>query len=92
MKIHGPEEYDYGVWRCEMGVKYQTGLDARYGSILYLGYDRSQDTTLTNDKFVLPKNISTFAENVMVKRNDSFTVITNDHVSLFTERNKLRIE
>lgn len=92
MKIHGPEEYDYGVWRCEMAVKYQTGLDERYGSILYLGYDRSQHTTLTNHKFLLPKNVSTFAENVMVKRNDSFTVITNDHVSLFTERNKLRIE
>ncbi|XP_046819093.1 uncharacterized protein LOC124424298 isoform X1 [Vespa crabro] len=73
MTIHQPEEYDYGVWRCEMAMKYLSGLDARYGSILYLDYNH-QSQEPTNHKFLLPRNINTFAENVMVKRNDSFTI------------------
>ncbi|KAF7396756.1 hypothetical protein HZH66_007618 [Vespula vulgaris] len=73
MTIHEPEEYDYGIWRCEMAVK---GLSevGTYGSILYVDYNQSQDTPSKNSKFALPKSITTFAENVMVKRNDSFKI------------------
>ncbi|KAL2713074.1 hypothetical protein V1478_017267 [Vespula squamosa] len=73
MTIHEPKEYDYGVWRCKMAVKDLSKVDT-YGSILYVGYDRSRDTPSTKDKFLLPKSIDTFAENVMVKRNDSFKI------------------
>lgn len=60
-----------------MAVKYQSEVNT-FGSILYVGYNRSQDTPSTKYKFVLPKSIDTFAENVMVKRNDSFKVIVKD--------------
>ncbi|KAK2584481.1 hypothetical protein KPH14_006856 [Odynerus spinipes] len=71
--IHKPANQDYGIWRCEMGLK-DGGSNKRYGSFLYLDRNEFDSKSLTNYAPVPWKNINAFGYDVSVKRNDDFTI------------------
>ncbi|XP_032678374.1 uncharacterized protein LOC116847462 isoform X2 [Odontomachus brunneus] len=59
---------DYGAWRCDLGVRYSTDM---HGSVLYVGQPGSRDG---NTDAKGRAAVETRAEDVHVKRGDSFTI------------------
>lgn len=59
---------DYGAWRCDLGVGYSTDM---HGSVLHVGQPGSRDGN-TDAKGTAAAE--TRADDVHVKRGDSFTV------------------